>query len=396
MDEFGFGVRAPTVRVDDPPPGEEAQVDFGSMGVIHDSVSGRRRTLWALIVTLSHSRYQFVYPTFVQDLAVVCAGLDAAWAFFGGVPKRIVPDNMRTVVTKANPLAPTFNDAFLEYAQARGIFIDPARIKSPRDKPRVENQVPYVRESWFQGEQFLSEAEARRDAVVWCSERAGRRIHGTTRRVPREHYEQDELPHMLPPPTSRFDVPTWTKAKVHTDHHIQVQRALYSLPTRFIGRVVRVRVDSALVQVYLGPDLIKVHPRKPPGQRSTDTNDYPTGKSDYASRSITRFTDAAAKHGPHVRQYTERLLDRALPWTKMRQAHQLERLCRKFGAERVDVLCRQALEFDVIDVPRIERMLRQAHSAEHQAKDEGRLRALPRGRFTRTDEAFATRAKEVQ
>jgi hypothetical protein len=93
----------------------------------------------------------------------------------------------------------------------------------------------------------------------------------------------------------------------------------------------------------------------------------------------------------HVGVYIERLLDRTLPWTKMRQAHQLLRLCQKYGADRVDALCKSALEFDVVDVPRIEGMLKSAHKVELRASEDGKLAMLPPGRFARSTEAFATR-----
>jgi transposase len=392
MDELGWGRRAPTVRVDDSGPGEEAQVDFGCMGLMHDAETARDRKLWALIVTLVSSRYQFVYPTFDQTLEATCAGLDAAWSFFGGVAQRIVPDNMKAVVTKSHPTSPRLNDAFLDYANARGLFVDLARVRRPQDKPRVENQVPYARESWFQGETFLSLEDARRDAEHWCRVTAGGRIHGTTRQVPREVYEQVEKAHMLPPPTEPFDLPLWQDAIVHDDHHIQVAYALYSLPTRYISRTVRVRADRCLVRIFLNGEPIKVHPRKGPGERSTDVNDYPPGRSDYAVRRVEDFVAKGQAQGTHVGLYIARMLDRALPWTKMRQAHQLLRLCRKYGAERVDALCKSALEFDVVDVPRIERMLKSAHKIEQQASDDGKLRVLPSGRFARSTESFATRA----
>lgn len=392
MDELGWGRRAPTVRVDDSRPGEEAQIDFGCMGPMHDPDAGRERKLWVLIVTLVNSRYQFVYPTFEQTLNVVCEGLDAAWCFFDGVAQRIVPDNMKAIVVAAHPTNPRLNDAFLDYAHARGLFVDLARVRRPKDKPRVENQVPYVRESWFQGETFLSLADARRHAEHWCRITAGGRIHGTTRKVPREVYEQIEKAHMLPAPTTPFDVPLWQDAIVHDDHHIQVAYALYSLPTRYIGRKVRVRADRCLVRVFLNGEQIKLHPRKGPGERSTDVNDYPPGRSDYAVRRVEQFVAKGQEQGSHVGLYIERMLDRALPWTKMRQAHQLLRLCRKYGAERVDAVCKSSLEFDVVDVPRIERMLKSAHKVEQQASETGKLRVLPAGRFTRSTESFATRA----
>jgi len=394
MGEFGWGIRAPSVRVDDPEPGDEAQVDFGCMGMMHDATGGKSRKLWALIVCLSHSRYAFVYPTFTQDIDAVCAGLDAAWAFFGGVPKRLVPDNMKTIVVQAHATAPRLNDAFVEYAQARGLFVDPARVRSPKDKARVENLVAYVRESWFEGERFHDLEDSRRNAETWCRDIAGERVHGTTRRQPREHYESVERPRMQAAPSGRFDIPRWSDAKVHEDHHIQVQRALYSVPTRFIGARVRVRADSTLVRIYARSELIKVHPRKEPGQRSTDVNDYPPGKGDYAARSIDRFLAKAGRHGPNVQAFTERLLDCAMPWARMRQAHQLERLCKKYGADRVDTLCKRSLDFESTDVGKLERMLKNAFAAEHAAEDKGTLRTLPEGRFARSWSAFETLTKE--
>ena len=124
-----------------------------------------------------------------------------------------------------------------------------------------------MRESWFDGEQFRDLDDARRNAEHWSREIAGRRIHGTTRRVPLEVFESEEKSAMLPPPTAPFDVPLWTDAKVHPDHHIQVVRALYSVPTRYLHRKVRVRADSKTVRIYAGTELIKVHPRQPPGGR---------------------------------------------------------------------------------------------------------------------------------
>ena len=135
-DEFGWRERAPTVRVDDPPPGEEVQVDFGQMGYVR-TADGHRRKLWVLIVTLTMSRYQFVWPTFLQTLDALCEGLDAAWDFFGGVVARVVVDNMTAAITRADALDPGINPSFAEYAQARGVFIDPARVRRPRDKVRL-------------------------------------------------------------------------------------------------------------------------------------------------------------------------------------------------------------------------------------------------------------------
>jgi transposase len=390
-DELGWRERTPTVRVDDPEPGQEAQVDFGKMGMLADPSSGRVRQLWCLVVTLTFSRMQFVWPTFEQTTEATCEGLDEAWSFFGGMPRHVLIDNAKAMVTTADATAPRVNDAFADYAQARGVFVDTARVRRPKDKPRVENQVPFVRESWFDGEGFADLEQARRSAAAWC-QAVAERVHGTTCRVVREHYEQQEKAVMLPPPEEPFDVPLWTEAKVHPDHHIQVQRALYSVPTRYIGRTVRVRSDQKIVRIYLGSELLKTHPRQPPGGRSTDPNDYPPGKANYATRTFTSVIERAREHGPHVGRYAERLFDRPLPWQVMRQGYQLLRLCDTYGSAKVDAVCERSLSFDVIDVPRIARMLKRALHAEEDAESRGKLRKLPPSpRFARDADTYSTR-----
>ena len=129
--------RKPTVRVADCEPGAECQVDFGRMGLLEDVAAGRRRVVHALIFTAVYSRHCFVWLSFRQDLAAVIAGCEAAWAFFGGVFKVLIPDNMAAIVERANALEPRLNRGFAEYAQARGFVVDPARVRRPADKPRA-------------------------------------------------------------------------------------------------------------------------------------------------------------------------------------------------------------------------------------------------------------------
>lgn len=387
--ELGWRETRPTVLLDDPPPGEEAQIDFGMMGHV-TTVEGTRRRLWVLIVTLPMSRYQFVWPTFHQTLEALCAGLDAAWRFFGGVVARVVLDNMTAAISRADAKAPVINPSFLEYAQSRNFFVDPARVRRPRDKARVENQVAYVRERWFAGESFSDDLKVLQEsAATWCREVAGMRIHGTTRRVPREVFEAEERQHLRPAPVAAFDVPRWTDAKVHPDHHVQVARALYSVPTEHVGSTLRVRIDSKTVRLYSRNQLIKLHLRVPAGKRSTDPADYPVGKAPYARKSIDGLIARAREFGEHVGQYAELMLSGPLPWTLMRQAYGLLRLCDRYGADKVDSYCARALAFDVVDVPRIERMLKQARQAEDDAPP-GRVVSLPTSRFARDPASFAT------
>jgi hypothetical protein len=229
----------------------------------------------------------------------------------------------------------------------------------------------------------------RASAEHWCREVAGTRIHGTTRRVPREVFETEERAMLLPEPEMPFDVPRWTEVKVHPDHHVQVARSLYSLPTAYIGKRLRARLDKKTVRLYLRGELVVCHQRVAPGKRSTDLSHYPVGKAPYASRNVDSLVARSRELGEYIGIYAERLLAGPLPWTKMRQAYGLVRLCERYGSDRVDAHCRRALEFDVVDVPRIERMLKQVRRDE-EAAPTGKVVALPPSRFARDAAAFAT------
>jgi len=358
--DVGRGRRGTTVRVDDGKPGEELQVDFGKLGRLLDPDTGRQRDVWALIFTPVVSRYSFVWLSHRQSLEDVIAGFEAAWAFFGGVFATVIPDNMKTIVERADTLEPRLNQAFVEYAQHRGFLIDPARVRSPQDKPRVERTVPFVRQSFFAGETFIDLADAQRRAEQWCRERAGMRIHGTIQARPAEVFRVEELPCLAPAPTGVYDLPIYATAKVHRDHHIEVAKALYSIPGNLIGTTVEVRADRKLVRVFSRGQLVKVHPRQAPGGRVTDAEDLPSEKTVYSMRDLDKLRSMAAGHGPAIGRFTDGLLDHPLPWTKMRQVYALLGLVKKWGPDRVEKACAGALEHEAINVGLITRMLERA------------------------------------
>jgi hypothetical protein len=248
-----------------------------------------------------------------------------------------------------------------------------------------------VRESWFDGETFADLERARASAEAWCRDVAGARIHGTTRKVPREVYEALERSEMSPAPDALYDVPLYVeKAKVHPDHHIEVARALYSVPHLYLRKFVRARVDRKLVKIYFGTKLIKTHDRHPPGGRSTDPSDYPSGKEIYATRDVDGLLAKARGRGENIGIYAERLLDGPLPWTKMRQVYALVSLCDKHGDGRVEAVCQSALAFDVISVKRVATMLKRA-TKPVRPDGEGKVVQLPLPRFVRPAEHFGTR-----
>lgn len=394
---LGFGGPKVTVRMADTEPGEVAQVDFGRMGLVFDPETGRDRVLHALVVTLVFSRHQYVFLTHRQDLDALIAGIEEAWERFGGVTRRLIIDNMKAAVVKADRYEPVFNRTFQEYSQHRGFIIDPAVIRHPEGKATVENQIKYVRDNFFAGEAFTDREHAQREAEHWCRTTAGLRLHGTTRKRPLLVFEQEEQPALLPLSSERFDVPVWALCKVHPDHHVRFKNALYSLPTRYVGKQVEVKGTRALVRIYLQNQLIKTHPKAAPGQRRTDFDDYPKEKSAYALRDVAFYLRKAKDNGEKQGAFMAELLCGDVPWAYIRQAQQLLRLTDKYGGSRVEAACGRALAFGLMNVSRVERIIKQSldpsSAPQRPSAAIGKITPLAPARFVR-DAGYFNHTKE--
>ncbi len=394
-EQLGFGAPAVTVRMAETAPGEVAQADFGRMGLVFDPLTGKRRVLHALVVTLVFSRHQYVYLTFRQDLDALVAGMEEAWEAFGGITKRLIIDNMKAAVIKSDRYEPVFNRTFQEYSLFRGFIIDPAPAAHPEAKGCVENQVKYVRDNFFAGEEFTDRDHAQGAAQTWCRTIAGLRIHGTTRRRPLLVFEQEEQETLLPLAAERFDVPVFAECTVHRDHHIRFKNALYSVPTKYVGKEVDVKGDSALVRIYYQQQLIKTHPKLAKGKRSTDFTDYPKEKSAYAMRDVDYYIRTAKSRGEQQGAFMENLLAGDVPWAYIRQAQALLRLTDKYGSSRVEAACSRALAFGLMNVKRVEGIITQSLERETTPKPAGaKVTALP-PRFERDADYFSHTTKET-
>lgn len=381
-----------TVRMAETAPGEVAELDVGTLGTLVDPTTGKRRTVWALVIVLAASRYSFVWPLVQQTLDETIAGLEAAWRFFGGVTQRLVLDTVPAAVAGTDPLAPRPTRGFLEDSQARGFLVDPARVARPRDKPKVERHIHDVRERFWKGGTFTDLADVRAQAARRCREVAGQRVHGTTRQVPRVVFEDRERATLLAWDGVPYDVPLWRELVVHPDHHVSFQDGLSSAPSTACppGTRLEVRGDRSLVKLYRRGELVKVHPRQGQGGRATDPDDSPRERTAYALRAPDRLIRQAEGLGPNSGTVAARLLDGPVPWATRRQGQKLMRLADRYTAERPDAACARALGFDLLDVRRLERILTLALEQEGGPATpvEERVRTLPAGRFARPGTAF--------
>lgn len=325
------------------PPGEEGQVDFGYLGKWTDPVTGMVRRVWAFVMVLAFSRHMFVKPVFRMDAKTWVECHILAFEFFGGVPSRIAPDNLKGGVLKPSIYDPALNRDYAQMASHYGTLVDPCRQGHPKDKPRVERQVPYVRESCWRGREFSSPSHMDSEAVRWCLSVAGLRIHGTTRQRPLEHFESKEKLSLKPLPKERWESASWQTAKIGMDCHASVGGSLYSVPFNYVGRTLNVRVTDKTIQFFLGEELVKTHSRTT-SRRKTDLEDLPPEKIAFYARNPEWCLARAAEIGPAALSAVHEILSVNTLYN-LRQAQGLIRLAERYGALRVNAAAERAVAF---------------------------------------------------
>jgi transposase len=322
--------------------GEQAQIDYGQLGRWLDPLTGKLRTVWAFVMVLACSRHMFVRPVLKMDQRAWTECHAAAFEFFGGVPARLVPDNLKTGVDKPDLYDPKINRSYAELAAHYGCLVDPARALKPRDKARVERPMPYVRDSFWRGREFTSLELMQAEAARWSAEVAGRRqcrpLEGAAPAAVFEAVEKDAL---RPLPAEPFVLATWATAKIGPDIHAQVEKVLYSVPWRHIGKTADVRITATMVQFFIGGDLVKTHPRKVRGKQ-TDFGDYPPEKIAFHMRTPQWCRKQAAGIGPACEQVIAELLaDNAL--YRLRAAQGVIGLADKHDPSRLEAACAKAI-----------------------------------------------------
>lgn len=324
-------------------PGSEAQIDYGYLGRWRDPIEDRMRRLWVFVMVLACSRHMFVRPVLSMDQTAWIAAHVAAFEFFGGVPARLVPDNLATGVTKPDLYDPKLNRVYAEMAGHYGCLVDPARAGKPKDKPRVERPMPYIRDSFWKGRDFASLTEMQAAAVEWCLVVAGRRHHRSLDgAAPHNVFLAVEAPALQALPVEPFELAVWSRPKVAPDCHVKVCGALYSVPWRHMGTRVDARATDTTVEIFVDFTLIKTHRRIGRG-RATDWADYPPEKVAFFQRTPTWCRKRAAELGPAVVEIVEALMQiNALH--RLRSAQGIIGLADKHSAERLDAACRLAID----------------------------------------------------
>jgi transposase len=335
-----------TVRVERSP-GEEAQVDFGYAGKMLDPLTGKLRRSWGFVMTLSWSRHQYVEFVFDQKAATWLSCHRHAFEFLGGVPQRVVIDNLKAAILRACQEEPQVQQGYRECAEHYGFLIAPCRVHTPQHKGKVEQGgVHYVQRNFLGGREPTTLTQANRDVRAWCLTTAGERIHGTTREQPLRRFQETEQAALQPLPTQPYDIGEWKLLKLHRDCHVVFEHSYYSAPFPYIGQRLRVRGGLRTVTIYsLDYQLIASHDRaQQPGTRFTHPDHLPDEKVPGWRLNRDSCREQARAIGAATSAVVQKLLDDPAV-DRLAMAGRLLRLRQAFGDARLETACQRALHF---------------------------------------------------
>jgi hypothetical protein len=318
-----------------------------------------RRT-WAFVMTLSWSRHQYVEFVFDQRVATWLRCHRNAFQFFGGVPQRVVIDNLKAGIAQHCWDAPEAQQAYRECAEHYGFLITPCRPRTPEHKGKVEQGgVHYVKRNFLGGREPTAVTQANRDVRQWCLTTAGQRTHGTTREQPLVRFDTEQAA-LQPLPGTPYDLAIWKQVKVQRDCHVVFDKAYYSTPFRLVGQSLWIRGATQTVQLYTQDyQLVATHTRATaPGQRVTNVAHLPAEKVPGLLLTRENCREQAAAIGTATATVVGRLLDHR-PEDRLRTAGRLLALRERFGAERLEVACQRALRYDDPAYATIKRILEQ-------------------------------------
>jgi hypothetical protein len=320
---------------------------------------GQARKAWAFVMTLSWSRHQYVEFVFDQRVETWLELHRHAFEFFGGVPERVVIDNLKAAIVRACWDNPEVQQAYRECAEHYGFLISPCRPGTPEHKGKVEQGgVHYVKRNFLGGRRATPIGQANQDVLVWCNTTAGQRVHGTTKERPLVRFQQTEQARLKPLPATAYDLAIWKVVKLHRDCHIVFDKAYYSAPFRLVGQQLRVRGGSRRVRLYtLDYQLVASHPRATrPGERQTDPLHLPGYKLAGLLMDRPACLALAIEIGPATQQVVATLLADAVI-DRLPTARRLLRLREQFGHARLEAACARAVRFDDLNYMTVKHIL---------------------------------------
>jgi hypothetical protein len=303
------------------------------------------RKTYVFVMTLSFSRRCYAELVFDQKAMTWLAAHTRALAYFGGVVERIVIDNLKAGILKAAFENPEVNRSYAELAEHYGFLIAPCRPKTPEHKGKVESGVHFVQRNFLAGREECDIHQGNRDLLAWCGEVA-ERIHGTTKKKPREQFAALEKRALAPLPQTPYDLAVYKKVKHHRDCHVNFDNAYYSAPFRLVGQQLWVRGGLQDVRILTEDHhCVATHARaKETGERITNSDHLPPQRAALLPRTPAVLREEAEQIGAHTLAVVTEILSHPV-LDRTASAARLLALAKKHSPQRLESACARALRF---------------------------------------------------
>jgi transposase len=325
-------------------PGEAAQVDFGA-GPMLTHPDGRERRTWAFVMTLCHSRHQYVEFVWDQSSATWLGCHRRAFEWFVGVPQRLIIDNAKCAIVKACSHDPQVQRAYAECAEGYGFKIEACPPRDPQKKGIVESGVKYLKANFLPTRSFRDLADLNAQACTWVMSEAGTRVHGTTHEQPLVLFALEAALLMALPGVAP-DLGTWHRVVLHRDCHVQFEYALYSAPFTLVGKTLWLRATDNTVALYEDYRHVATHLRaQRRGQRRTVADHLPPEARAFFARDKQWCVSRAGEVGPRCAELISRMLSDRIA-ERLRAAQGVIALGKRYGSDRLEVACERALAHD--------------------------------------------------
>ena len=342
-----------TCRIETPA-GQLVQIDYAKMGLIYDKELKRKRTVYSFIASLAHSRHKFIDFVYKQDGQSFVRSNVKMFDYFGGTTQIISIDNLKSGVVKPDLYDPKINRLYREFAEHYNVFIDPCRIRSPKDKGKVERDVQTIREQFrklIALHPNLDMQTANRLINQWIKEDYGQKEHGSSGLKPYESFIQNEKKALKELPFKPFELGEWKRAKVHPDCFIQYKKQYYSVPYKYSGKNIWIRATDKIVSIYYNEEIIKQHLRTE-SKRHTDYNDFPERIK--ASVNPEVFENIILKAN-RVGHYYKKMIEKTLKihaWMRLRRAQGFIALKEKYPYKQLEKAAKYVIEKDIDITPK--------------------------------------------
>jgi transposase len=331
--------------------GDKLFVDYAgdTVPVTVDRRTGEMRAAHLFVAVMGGSSLSFAHASWTETLPDWIDAHVRAFAFFGGAPRLLVPDNPKVAVIKACFYDPQVNRTYGEMAAHYDTALLPARPRKPRDKAKVEAAVRIV-ERWLLGRlrnrRFHSLAEVNAAIAQMLTDLNERRVMRHVGRTRRQLFEEIDAPKLKALPAQPYDLAQWRVRKVGLDYHVDIDGHFYSVPYRHARAAVEVRATPRAIEVFLKGERIAAHMRgSGDGKHTTLPEHMPSSHRRHADWTLERILREAASIGPSTDLLCRMILEhRPHPEQGFRACLGIVRLARPFGPARLEAACLRALE----------------------------------------------------